>query len=387
MARRRSNGRGSRGAQREPEHGHLLKFQPVERLDNRFFPDGALGDDTLIEVIQMISGGMSDGEFMRGYQVDLRCGGHYGPYRLDVRDFLQNLGRSGIIKVRGRSEYLTLPPPFIAMLLFERIRMDALAMLRNRLGPPEQFETSFADPTRAPAPGVYSLTGLQQPVEYLLLLDVGDAICGGDTAHAIQHLAAVIVAVNLLVVWIRTRFNLPAPDPESWMRGRAVESALFETRLPPRSEWARSVQDAFTLFHVPMPTIGQFVLPGTGDGDARAPRTGEERPARQGPRWEPERLLYYMGLPQYVEPRALEGIGGRFGYIAVCFTDDRVGLDTALTANRFFGLQGPLVECLSVAPLTKTAIRAHPLCKLPVVHDAHGTWRETIRRWVSGEMG
>lgn len=300
----------------------------------------------------------------------------------DPLELFRNLGKTCKISPYGREGWLVPPSPDLVVNVLEKLRLDALTIMRARLGGIENFEAAFRDPDilrefeHAQAIGI-------DAVEYAMVLDCTNGSLG--PAASLNLLSMNIMVANHLITWCRKQYDLLLPDHESWVRGRAAESALLATRFSPRETWPQVLQEAYAELEVEAPKLGRMVPPGAGDPAPDVPQ--EDAPKRVGKRrvWDPDRLLFYMGLDEYVEPRALE-TGDRFGYIAVCFTGNRVGLDTAQTNNRFFGLEGDLEECLQLARLTKSEIRASPLCTLPLIHDPEGTWKTKVRRWLRGEL-
>jgi|GEM_PF-6792207 len=310
----------------------------------------------------------------------LKCGLRV---RFPSMDLFSNLGRTCKVEVQGQEAWVIIPRPSVAIEMLERLRLVALALLRASENGHKSFRAAWAEPA-VPAE-LAGLEALGVPVvEYLLHL--GTTQEGGLEAP-INHerIAAWVVIANLFTVWCRERYDLKVIDHESWVRGRSAESALLCSRLAPREVWPKAVQELVSELELGAPSLGRFVPrdrlpedeePTGGDGAARRRRQSV---------WNPERLLFYMGLPEYLEPRAIE-TGDRFGYIAVTFRGNRVGLDTAKTNNRFFGLEGELEECLRLARLTKREIRASSLCKLPLVHDSDGTWQTKVKQWLRGEL-
>lgn len=297
-------------------------------------------------------------------------------------ELFRNLGKACKIRPYGREVWLATPDPWFVVDLLEKLRLDAFTMMRAILGGAENFEAAFRDPGIAQEFDRAEALGLDV-VEYAFVLDCTNGTCG--TAASLESLSKNIVVANQVIAWCRKRYDLLLPDHESWVRGRAAESALLGTRFSPRETWPRLVQEAFAELEVHAPKLGRMVPPGVSNQAHDAEQ--EDAPNRGGSRrvWDPERLLFYMGLDEYIEPRALES-GDRFGYIAVKFKGNRVGLDTAQTNNRFFGLEGNLEECLQLARLTKSEIRASPLCTLPLIHDPEGKWKTKVRRWLRGEL-
>jgi hypothetical protein len=284
-------------------------------------------------------------------------------------ELFRNLGKTCKIRPYGREGWLVAPRPELVVDVLEKLRLDAFTIMRARLGGVENFEAAFRDPAIAREFDHAQALGIDA-VEYAMVLDCTNGALG--PAASLNSLSLNIIVANHLIPWCRKQYDLLLPDQESWVRGRAAESTLLGTRFSPRETWSLPLQEAYAELEVHAPKLGRMVPPGTGDAAGGAAQEDAPKRVGRGRVWDPERLLFYMGLDEYVEPYALEA-GDRFGYIAVRFTGNKVGLDTAQTNNRFFGLEGDLEECLRLAPLTKSEIRASPLCTLPLRHDPEGT--------------
>lgn len=285
----------------------------------------------------------------------------------DPVPLFDHLGETVLIR-RGNDLFrVGLPSAEAAIRHFEAERLILLGTLRDHLQNPEQIRGY--------------IEGLDQQQQRMY---------GEDRDARIQDfIATVSVAIgviDLLTMYLRHRYGILPSEPLGWYTGRRLEAELLIQKAPDPSRWSADAHRVLGRFAVAIAERGGFALP--EPRGSRGPR-GRRSPGEGGSsiRIDPERLAFYLSLPEFVELRALAGDprDNPNDYILVVFTEDRYGLDTIRVGNRFFGLEGPFAECLAVAQRKKREIENHPLCPLALIHDPPGEWKLDVRRWLRRE--
>lgn len=362
-----------------------LTFGPNETL-YAFLMLGFLGSgEQYEEVSQRETGQSLRLECSVSVVLDGKACGHIAYHPLDL---FFNIGETRFFTAFNREVLVHFPSSRQVIRLLEKIRLDAFVLIRALSGGAKSTKAALQDPLIIQQLTLGQLFGLDQGL-YVNSLDPTHGEL--SKTDSIVCLSRMIVLTNLLLGWCRERYNSQCPDHESWLRGRTVENSLLLTRLDPPETWHKVIKQALAKIEVNTETLGKLVsahlpsISGAGNGTTNHVAQSKELEQTGTPRrWDPERLLFYMNLDEYLEPRALE-TGDRFGYIAVQCRDDKIVLDTAHVGNRLFGLQGPLEGCLKLAHLSKREIRENPLCKLPLIHDPEGKWHGTVRQWLRGD--
>lgn len=307
----------------------------------------------LLDFVYQLVLGMFD-RTHRWDQVEVRYGAVRG--YLDRARLYEGLGKVAELRCGDATHFLILPHPQDMIREFEDHRLECFERLRARLGTSERFMAYFrADPARSPI----------SPL--------------ADTNAAQEEFPTLLTLANLLLMyWRRTHHADPLP-PQGWYRGRFNENQRFRNRVPSRELWSEPVCELFDRLEVEVIDYGGFGLPGSGGNGTLD--TGDGRGRRSSPRrYDPSRLLFYMSLDPYVEPRSLEGANPNH-YEVVSFGEKCI-VDSPWTNNRVFGLDGPLDQVIRIAIRRKDEISSHPLCSFDTIHDTHGTWRNKVRNWL-----
>ncbi len=352
----------------------LRRDKPIERADEVLFysasgsiPAYAIGAPRMgAESLMAVSGNAA-----LGLHTTVSAGAKLvslvGDCWVNVLSLWDHLGDYMEVRYRGTVAMIRLPSVSDVIKALETMRKVSYRMLRNWFDDDPERLYQFLDQAIPQVPG------RSKP-------DPGRLTRALPTAQ--------IVMANLMLVYVRSRYRVfPQPDT-GWKWGRIVENGFMLNTLPPRSEWHPDTVVWMDKFFVPVTEFGGFCLPSIGEGDSSVGGDGPQPPRPSTPvRLDPERILFSMSLASYEELRFLSGRNPN-EYVAVVFSSDpkrnqpRVGLDSAWTGNRFFGLCGPLADCLVLAQNTKREIGGNPLCVAKFVHDPSGEWKVSLRAWL-----
>jgi len=330
----------------------------------------------MVTVVRMPAMGILNKDALRGYE-SLLCGDRWG--KTDPLIFFQHLGEIAELRLGRNAIYVPAPSPQSVADAIEAQRLKWFEQLRRGLGTPDEFLKSFtsADSWVAHVRPILPTTGYVN-------IEMLDEYAASNKKAAAAYFVPLIVCADLFLTYISDKYHIARKSSVGWHHGRMVEIDLLSCRLPPPEKWAAWARETFDFFYVESADYGNFVLPGLVGGVTDEASEGKQRTRNRQRTHDPERLLYSMGLPEYLELRSLRG-GNPFEYVAALFTENRAVLDTNRINNRLFCLRGPIAETLELAHRRKGEIVTSPLCQRAIVHDPHGRWREKLKSWLASE--
>lgn len=214
------------------------------------------------------------------------------------------------------------------------------------------------------------------------------AISGGEhlsaeelSVSAKKSAAAYLTMLNVMLLYVRKRWNLLPDPPDGVLAGLFEEMGLFTALLPKKGLRHPASQEALERFAVEVERLTGRQLPNVGQRLGPIVRHG----GRARELYDSERIKWYVMLPNYIEMRALRR--NRYNYVALVFTENRVAVDTAQKENRVFLWRGPLADVLSAidSALSGSAIKEtmerHRLCVAAHEHDEEGL--DAVRQFLA----